>query len=166
MNMCQTWSIFHKMTSSNGNIFRVTGPFGGDRWPVNSPHKGQWYIALMFSLICAWTNGWVNNWYIGDLRRHHTHYDVSVMSPYVCVTYYTTSARIFFLKSYGYYILTQYISHIFSSLLSSSYRDPGNINQNIISTTWVDSPKIKTLLLLIIIITTSLPSHHHYHHCT
>ena len=29
--------------------------------PVDSTHKGQWCGALMFSLICAWTNGWVNN---------------------------------------------------------------------------------------------------------
>ena len=29
--------------------------------PVNSPHKGQWRGALMFSLICVWINGWVNN---------------------------------------------------------------------------------------------------------
>ena len=28
------------------------------RWPVNSPHKGQWRRALMF-FIWAWTNGWV-----------------------------------------------------------------------------------------------------------
>ena len=27
------------------------------RSPVNSPHKGQWRGALMFSLICAWING-------------------------------------------------------------------------------------------------------------
>ena len=27
---------------------------GIHRWPVNSPHKGQWHGALMFSLICAW----------------------------------------------------------------------------------------------------------------
>ena len=26
--------------------------------PVDSPHKGQWRGALMFSLVCAWTNGW------------------------------------------------------------------------------------------------------------
>ena len=46
------------MTSSNRNIFRVTGPFvrGIHRWPVNSPHKGQWRGALMFSLICALNN--------------------------------------------------------------------------------------------------------------
>ena len=34
---------------------------GIHRWPVNSPQKGQWRGALMFSLICAWINGWVNN---------------------------------------------------------------------------------------------------------
>ena len=48
--------------------------------PVNSPHKGQWRGALMFSLICAWTNGWVNNPDIGNLRHHCTHYDITVMS--------------------------------------------------------------------------------------
>ena len=52
---------------------------GINRSPVNSPHKGQWRGALMFSLICAWPNGWVNNQNADDLRRHHTHYDVTVM---------------------------------------------------------------------------------------
>ena len=52
---------------------------GIHRPPVNSPHKGQWRGALMFSLICAWINGWVNNREAGDLRRHHAHYDVTVM---------------------------------------------------------------------------------------
>ena len=33
----------------------------------------------MFSLICAWINGWVNNRKAGDLRRHRAHYDVIVM---------------------------------------------------------------------------------------
>ena len=27
---------------------------GIHRSPVNSPHKGQWHRALMFSLICVW----------------------------------------------------------------------------------------------------------------
>ena len=53
--------------------------WGIHRSPVNSPHKGQWRGALMFSLICAWINGWVNNREAGDLRRHRAHYDVSVM---------------------------------------------------------------------------------------
>ena len=49
------------------------------RSPVNSPHKGQWRGALMFSLICAWIYGWVNNREAGDLRRHRAHYDVIVL---------------------------------------------------------------------------------------
>ena len=52
---------------------------GIHRSPVNSPHKGQWRGALMFTLICARINGWVNNCEAGDLRRYHTHYDVTVM---------------------------------------------------------------------------------------
>ena len=51
---------------------------GIHRSPVNSPHKGQWRGALMFSLICAWLNGWVSNREAGDLRRHRAHYDVIV----------------------------------------------------------------------------------------
>ena len=35
----------------------------------NSPHKGQWRGALMFSFICNWINGWANNREVGDLRR-------------------------------------------------------------------------------------------------
>ena len=45
---------------------------------VDSPHKGHWRGTLMFSLICAWTNGWANNWNTSDFS-HPTHYDVSVM---------------------------------------------------------------------------------------
>ena len=43
---------------------------GIQRSPVNSPHKGQWREALMFSLICACINDWVNNREAGDLRRY------------------------------------------------------------------------------------------------
>ena len=49
------------------------------RSSVNSPHEGQWRGALMFSLICAWINGWVNNRDAGDLRRQLAHYDVIMM---------------------------------------------------------------------------------------
>ena len=48
----------------------VTGEF---------PHKGQWRGALMFSLICAWMNDWVNNREAGDLRSHGAHSNVTVM---------------------------------------------------------------------------------------
>ena len=108
------------VTSSNGNIIRVTGHLCREF----TPHKGQWRSfdvffdlrlnkrlgkqwwrhqmetlsallaicagnsphtkasdgALVFSLICAWINGWVNNGEASDLRRHHAHYDVPVMS--------------------------------------------------------------------------------------
>ena len=52
---------------------------GIHRSPVNYPHKGQWRGALMFSLICVWITGWVNNREVGDLRRYRAHYDGSVM---------------------------------------------------------------------------------------
>ena len=58
------------MTSSNGNIFRVTGHLCvNSPVPGEFPHKGQWRGALMFSLICVWINDWVNK---------RGHYDVNV----------------------------------------------------------------------------------------
>ena len=54
--------------------------------PVNSPHKVLWRIALIFSLICAWINGRVNNIEAVDLRRHSAHYDVIVMYTYTSVS--------------------------------------------------------------------------------
>ena len=69
------------MTSSNGNIFRVTGPLCGE-------FTGHWWIPLtkasdseLWCSLCSapWINSWVNNRETGDLRRHCTHYDVIVM---------------------------------------------------------------------------------------
>ena len=61
------------MTSSNGNIFRVTGhlcwEFSGHRW------------------IPRTMNGWVNNREAGDLRRHRAHYDVTLMAIVICAIY-------------------------------------------------------------------------------
>ena len=61
--------------------FSAYWPFlrGIHRSSVNSPHKGPWRGALMFSLICAWINGLVNNGEAGDLRYHRAHYDVTVI---------------------------------------------------------------------------------------
>ena len=50
-------------------------PVSGE-FPAQRP--GQWRGALIFSLICAWIKGWVNNRETGDLRRHRAHYDVTV----------------------------------------------------------------------------------------
>ena len=48
------------------------------RSPVNSPHKGQWRQALMFSFICAWINGCVNNKEASNLIRHRANYNAIV----------------------------------------------------------------------------------------
>ena len=48
---------------------------------MDSPHKGQWGGALMFSLICAWTN---NIRDADDLGRHGAHNVVIMM---VCTLY-------------------------------------------------------------------------------
>ena len=53
---------------------------GIHRSPVNSPHKGQWCGALMFILICAWLDAWVNNHKARYLRCHRAHYDIIVIS--------------------------------------------------------------------------------------
>ena len=53
---------------------------GIHRSPVNSPYKGQWRGAFMFCLISTRMNGWVNNRESGNLRLHHAHYDVTVMT--------------------------------------------------------------------------------------
>ena len=45
----------------------------------NSPHKGQRRGALIFSLMCAGINGWVNNRVAVDFRRHSALYDVIAM---------------------------------------------------------------------------------------
>ena len=42
---------------------------GIHRSPVDSPQKGQWHGALMFSLLCAWINDWANN---GDAAEFKT----------------------------------------------------------------------------------------------
>ena len=64
------------MTSSNGNIFRGTGL---DVVTGEIPAQGQWRGALMFSLICSWTNSLSNTKNAGDLGHHRSHYDVIVM---------------------------------------------------------------------------------------
>ena len=72
-NQCHSWWR-HQMETFSASMALCAG-----NSPVNSPHKGQWRGALMFSLISAWMNGWVNNREAGDLRHHRAHYDVLVM---------------------------------------------------------------------------------------
>ena len=81
------------MTSSNGKIFRIMALCTGNcQSSVNSSHKGQWRGVLGFSLMCAWTNGWVNNRDPCDLRRHGAYYDVIANDRRGT---YVTSSRIY-----------------------------------------------------------------------
>ena len=50
--------------------------------PVPGEFRSQWRGTLMFSLICVWINGWVNNREAGDLRRYRAHYAVTVMTKF------------------------------------------------------------------------------------
>ena len=71
--------ILRMMTSSNGNIFRVTGhlcgEFTGPRWIPHTKASDAELWCFLWSAI----NGWVNNREAGDLRRHRGHYDVMVI---------------------------------------------------------------------------------------
>ena len=67
------------MTSSNGDIIRVTGllcgEFTGHRWfPTQRPVTRNFCVFFDLRL----KNGWVNNGEAGDLRPHIAHYDVIV----------------------------------------------------------------------------------------
>ena len=105
------------MTSSNGNIFRVTDLLCGDN---QCPSINWWFykrymqyhmmtssngnifrvtdllcgelqrpVTRSFEVffICARINGWVNNREAGDLRRHQAHCDVIVMI-WITFTFY------------------------------------------------------------------------------
>ena len=78
----------HMMTSSNGNISRVTGPlcgeFTGHRW-ISLTKAGDAEL-LCFFWSTPWINGWVNNREAGDLGSHRAHYDIIVMQrwPFLC----------------------------------------------------------------------------------
>ena len=65
---------FSALLALCGGNSLVTGEFPSQR-PVTQSR-------LMFPLIWDWINGWVNNREAGDLRRHRTQYDATVM-PYM-----------------------------------------------------------------------------------
>ena len=78
--MTLMWWCHHDDVMKWKHFLRYWPFVRGIHWsPVNSPHKGRWRGALMFSLIRAWINGRVNNGEAGDLRHHHAHYGVTVM---------------------------------------------------------------------------------------
>ena len=70
------------ITSSDGNIFRVTGPLCGEltahRWiPLTKASDAE---LLCFLWSASWIIGWVNNREAGDFRRHRAHYDFIVIT--------------------------------------------------------------------------------------
>ena len=70
------------MTSSNENIFRVTGhlcgEFTGPRWiPHTKANDAELWCLLWYA---PEKNAWVNNREAGDLRRYRTHSDVIVLN--------------------------------------------------------------------------------------
>ena len=79
---CYMVPNFIMMTSSNGNIFRVTGPlwgeFTGHRWihHTKASDAELWY----FLWSAPWINGWVNTREAGDMRRYPAHCYVTVMA--------------------------------------------------------------------------------------
>ena len=90
---------------------------GIHRSPVNPSHKYQWREALMFSLICARINGWVNNGEAGDLRRHRAHYDVIVNNasglPHSCTQW----------GSHMYHIFSGYMPDVWINDSQGSTKD-------------------------------------------
>ena len=66
---CHQMQIFSALLAILRGNPSVTGRF---------PSQSQWRGALMFSLMCVWTNVWENSRDAFDLRSHGTHCDVTV----------------------------------------------------------------------------------------
>ena len=73
LTISKNWLSPCTMTSSNGNIFRVTGPLCGEFLSQRPVTRN---IALFFDLRL---NKWINYRDAGELRQNHAHYDVIVM---------------------------------------------------------------------------------------
>ena len=75
-------------TSSNWNIFRVTGQlcgeFTGDRWIPNTKAMTRSFDKFLW--FVPWINRWVNNRDDGDWRYHRAYYDVIVMITWGIIT--------------------------------------------------------------------------------
>ena len=77
VDACKTFTHIFMMTSSNGNIFRVTGhlcgEFTGHRWiPCTKTSDADLWCFLWSA---PWINCWVYNREAGDLRRQRAHCD-------------------------------------------------------------------------------------------
>ena len=76
----------HQMETFSALLIHCAGNSPvNDEFPPTKPSDME-----MFSLICAWTNGWVNNRDAGDLRQYRAHHVVIVMSYYISKCYNAT----------------------------------------------------------------------------
>ena len=126
-------------------------PFvGGIHWSlVNSPHKDQGVGALMFSLICSWTNGWVNNRDAGDVRRHCAYYGVTVFKLTIFVLFDLEVWRMTLKNNRAP------MPHQALCMISSPY-----INSN-----WSYGPERLNWVLTYVTLTCDLDLVHGYHFC-
>ena len=85
------------MTSSNGNIFRVTEPFVSEihRSPVDSPHMTQGFDVFY---DVHPDKGLANSRSAGVLRRHDAHSDVTVVRITIHTIELEVSLNIYMLK--------------------------------------------------------------------
>ena len=103
----------------------------GNHWSlVNSPHKGQWYAALMFSLICTWINSWVNNREAGDLRCPCAHYHCNGAAPKIFRSGNITRASHYEGISIVFVIKFHFETRIIFVLLASLYSVPSDIQDS------------------------------------
>ena len=65
------FGTYHYLVYGHDDVIK-SKPFSALLAPlwVDSPHKSQWRVTFMFSMICAWINGWANSGATDDLRRH------------------------------------------------------------------------------------------------
>ena len=79
-------------TSSNRNIFRITGPFvrGVHRRTGGFPSQRPVTRSLDVFFHVRLDKRLSKNRDAGNLRRHHAHYDVTVMTQYIVLQWYVT----------------------------------------------------------------------------
>ena len=95
----------YMMTSSNGNLFRVTGPlcgeFTGHQWIPRTKTSDAELWCFLWS--AHWINGWANTREAGNLRRQCAHYDVIVMVTRIVAYVRVGNSSIW--HPYGWYLL-------------------------------------------------------------
>ena len=93
---CDLRLIIDMITSSNGNIFRVTGhmygEFTGHRWiPRTKASDAELWCVF---IISAWINALVNSREAGDLRRNRAQYDVIVLEAIILICVFADWTKI------------------------------------------------------------------------